>query len=105
MALILKREDQEVDVCLLEAPKKFGHKQIDTRIVGGPEDLDIFLDNMVTIVKAAESMGLPVGIDVFVTQEVTADLAGLLLKHKLTPVSIFVQQNSNPFFDHWGYYQ
>jgi hypothetical protein len=105
MAIVLKRESQDVSVDLLDYPKKIGHKQVETRTISGPQELDVFLENMATIADATISLGLSVGIDVFVAEPVTEDLAGLLLRHKLSPVCVFVQQNKNSFFDHWGYYK
>ena len=85
--------------------KDFGHENGQRRTINNPEELDIFLDNMALMASSAKAFGMPAVIDVFVTFEVTMDLAGMILKIDKTPVRVLVQRDeTNPRFEHWGYY-
>ena len=104
VAILVKRKGQDVDSALYDYPRKLGHKQIDSRDCDNPEELDMFLENMVVITEATKTMGLSTKVDIFITDPTTMDLHGLLLKHKLTPVNIFIQRQGELFFEHWGFY-
>jgi hypothetical protein len=106
LAVLLVRDKKVPHDVYLEIEKAFGHQGGETRVINNPEELDIFLDNMAIVAKSAKELGfLSVTIDVFVTLEVTLDLAGLVLKIEKTPVRILVQrERNNPRFELWGYY-
>lgn len=104
VAVLVKRKGQDVDSALLDYPRKLGHKQIDSRDCDDPEGLDIFLGNMVVITEATKAMGLSTKADIFITHPTTMDMDGLILKHKVTPVNIFIQRQGELFFEHWGFY-
>jgi hypothetical protein len=107
MATLLLRQHQEIpEEMYLGIEREFGYETGQKRVINNPEEMDIFLDNMALAVKTAESMKLmSTAIDIFVTFEVTTDMAGLVLQYAETPVRILVQIDKNsPRFEHWGYY-